>query len=655
MEDLSNTKRKVIGIMTGSFHTNYSKTITSAISENLSDMDVEVRLFQGLDASRFLKVKHYIDEGFDLHYYSMYEYSRFMKLDLLILSYGTISAISDPLSLPEFLSYLPEVPVILLEDDTEISRGIHVVVDNYQGMKDCVKHLIEEHGCRKILYISGPVGVVDSMARYHAYLDAVKEAGLEAEEGMVAWGDFTDHVDDLVKDLLERYPDADAIVAANDEMAESVYRVLKKAGKTPGKDIAVTGFDDNSYAAYMDPPLTTVRQDASLVAEAVLQKVRNFLDGRSVVSEKVPARLVVRESCGCMEKKEAVSEKSRHSGLSQAENDHVRIKALEYDHMLSALLFRNILSEYVKLDSFFENLGKQFIRLGISFSAIYLLKEPIRVRSQKKMFLPKEVFLYMRQVGEEIITFRPDRIIRAGAEELESPGEIQGNIQTAVFPLFYGDLHYGMFWVGIDTHQLLFYYALSLEIGSGLRYLYMALDQQASHAALEEKSIVLDYSANHDEMTGCYNRAGIMGNLLTFIHGYGEGERFVAVMADLDHLKQINDTFGHAEGDQAIKKAAEVLKDAMPVSHLLGRTGGDEFTAVFHLEKDGAEERFMEQVWKSCEAYNQISGKPYYFHVSIGCTVFEYGDRERIPELLKVADQRLYEAKKKRRENVIRG
>ena len=98
MDTEKNSRRPVIGVMTGSFHTDFSRQVTEAICRHLKDANMDACLFQGLDASRFLKIEGYVDKSFDDHYYSQFEYSRFIRPDLIIASVSTISAVPNPLS-----------------------------------------------------------------------------------------------------------------------------------------------------------------------------------------------------------------------------------------------------------------------------------------------------------------------------------------------------------------------------------------------------------------------------------------------------------------------------------------------------------------------------------------------------------------------------
>ncbi len=649
-------KRPIVGIMTGSFHTDNSSLIAREAIHALRGSDVDIRLYQGIDAARFLNIENYVDEGFDYHYYSLYGYSLFEKPDILVISYGTISAIEDPIPVKEFVAGFEGVPIILLEDDTDIENGIHVTIDNAGGMRAAVEHLINEHSLKDIVFVSGPRIVPDAEIRLNAYRDVMDEHGLNSSDDHIIWGDFTDLIDDLVEKYVEAHGMPEAFACANDDMAESVYRVVEAHGAVVGKDVLVTGFDDVETARHMNPPLTTVKQDFTEVIKVAVKKGRSYLRNEGdFCSEHLPAKLIVRGSCGCGAAAENDDEKSEDSDRLLW-TERTRVKSLLYNNMKSSLMIRNLLNEDITMEKFFVKIGEQLNALGAGHSYICMPKKPKIVSEDDDIFLPDDLYLYMCQNGSEIISYDEDNA------PLLSPGQIGSYIQTdkgitmATFVLFYGNVHYGILCVELDLKDMLFYYTIALELGSALRYLYLAMAQRNTLISLQEKNLILDYSASHDSLTGIYNRAGIMTHALTYIKEHRKEGRFVACRGDLDHLKQINDTFGHDEGDEAIITASKIMEAALPEGSPLGRTGGDEFTAFFCIPDDGSFDAsdFIKKVKDACEEYDRTSDKPYFFNISLGCHIFEYKNGINLIETLKKADQKLYEAKIKRRANVIR-
>ena len=153
-----------------------------------------------------------------------------------------------------------------------------------------------------------------------------------------------------------------------------------------------------------------------------------------------------------------------------------------------------------------------------------------------------------------------------------------------------------------------------------------------------------------DDLTGLYNRRGFL--TLAEHHAllaHRTGKPFLVAFMDLDGLKQINDTFGHQEGNRALVEAAEVLRDSVRHSDILARLGGDEFAALMlDAGKDtiGTVIRRVQQKLDSC---NAMSSRLYDLSLSIGIVP---GDTTRLPDiekLLSEADSLMYQNKQSKK------
>ena len=131
------------------------------------------------------------------------------------------------------------------------------------------------------------------------------------------------------------------------------------------------------------------------------------------------------------------------------------------------------------------------------------------------------------------------------------------------------------------------------------------------------------------------------------------GKSGMMIFADLDHLKQINDGFGHAEGDFAIKTIAKLLRSEFPEDAVLARIGGDEFVVVVLTQKASFADFVRDRSARVMESFNSSCEKPYYVEASIGIVEFNC-DEANINDLIRQSDEALYEAKLHRRESVVK-
>lgn len=292
-----------IGVMIGNVHTQHPMELIRGICEAAKTEKVNITFFVGAqgNALDFWKGDENDLSAYNYQYNSLYDYSLIAGLDALIISYGTLGIYLDGDDREAFAEKYRSVPLVILEEYDEDSPDSFIISDNYRSMYDIMEHLLSDHGYERVLYLSGPKNNTDSNLRENAYRDAMEAHGNEVTEDMVEYGDYSSDVDELVECLLDNNPDAEAIVAANDEMAFSVYRVCRKRGLMPGRDIAVTGYDDVEFAQRLDPPLTTADQDGLDMGYRALKCAVAICNDPSPIKLKLPAKLLKRQSCGCKE------------------------------------------------------------------------------------------------------------------------------------------------------------------------------------------------------------------------------------------------------------------------------------------------------------------------------------------------------------------
>ncbi len=179
--------------------------------------------------------------------------------------------------------------------------------------------------------------------------------------------------------------------------------------------------------------------------------------------------------------------------------------------------------------------------------------------------------------------------------------------------------------------------------------LQAAVDQLAKRIKeREEQRQQLYEAATHDRLTSLLNRAAVFDYLTTNVtERRKSGESVAVLFVDIDGLKPLNDEYGHEAGDAAIKATGEALVEATDSCDVVGRLGGDEFLSVLCPEhsKSGAEvsERMRAQVARKTITAN---GKSVSLQASVGIALAECDASTDPMELVKLADQRMYEAKR---------
>ena len=174
------------------------------------------------------------------------------------------------------------------------------------------------------------------------------------------------------------------------------------------------------------------------------------------------------------------------------------------------------------------------------------------------------------------------------------------------------------------------------------RALYYAIERHRSRVLLQQLSF-------NDELTGLLNRRGFLSMAQQQLKiAQREDWELVLLFADLDSLKNINDNFGHTEGDRALKSVASVLKKTFRTSDLIARLGGDEFI-VLALNAPAAGVQKMKTRLKSNLDRHNSQNRYYQLSLSIGIAQFDPNHETSLEAMIVEADKALYENKRKKR------
>lgn len=186
------------------------------------------------------------------------------------------------------------VPLISIASEAR-GRGVRVSLDQYGGARRAVAHL-QELGHRDIVHLAGPSGSMDAEERLRGWHDALTAADLPLAEPLRGdWSSASGYR--LGRRLLEeRTPEA--VFVGNDQMALGLLHALQDAGHRVPEDVSVVGFDDVPDSAHFAPPLTTVRQDFTLLGQESMAAVLAALRDEEAAAQSAmrTPELIVRAS-----------------------------------------------------------------------------------------------------------------------------------------------------------------------------------------------------------------------------------------------------------------------------------------------------------------------------------------------------------------------
>lgn len=511
-------------------------------------------------------------------------------------------------------------------------------------------HVIEHHGARRLLMMAGTRGNHFSEQRIAAFRSALAAHGLPDSADLIGYGDFWElpAQAQMVRWFEEEQRSVpDAIVCANDSMAITVSTYLQQHGVRVPDDCIVTGFDSIVHSRYHMPHLTTCQQDYAEMASRILEAFRALHEGRAVPSENtVGFRLILSQSCGCEpvsfdnvnEATQEIFERMKRSAERQQImcNLQSTISKLRDIQSLSS----RIIDKYsfptcvlaLNADTFSEP------DFGAQHRGRDAYSEHVRIAFHRYAWWendPCETALTQLIPNWDAILRSTDPIV--------------------VCALHFMDLVLGycIFQprITLDEYEKLhtFMYAINASLG----VFHGQMQVRAVNEKLKSVNAELEKLYVHDYLTGLYNRRGFYREFQQLLEAQTSADiRVFLISADLDGLKDINDLYGHVEGDNAICTTAHALLKCAAPEDIPARFGGDEFAVGGIIRAEDADayfERFRTGMNEYLDEYNRISGNAYPVDVSIGFYSEPLTADFSLDEMIRIADDRMYADKRERK------
>ena len=195
-------------------------------------------------------------------------------------------------------------PMVLVHRTPPASLPIpSVTVENKSATHKLVEHLIVAHNKKRILFMRGPGHQEDSYWREMGYRSALEAHGIPFDENLVLLGNFEREIAyDSLKHFLSKEKQVvfDAVFSGDDDAAIGVINALTEHGYRVPEDVAVVGFDDVRFSAFLTPPLTTVRAPTETVGQIAAERLFDTLKKENSTGiVLLPTEIIYRRSCGC--------------------------------------------------------------------------------------------------------------------------------------------------------------------------------------------------------------------------------------------------------------------------------------------------------------------------------------------------------------------
>ena len=617
-------RRKTIALITADhFDDTFQTELCRGVVERARENDINVAIFS-MNTS-------YNNPIFDQGESNITQLADPSQLDGLI--FGTTPDYFTPEQLQSIKELCASVSCPAISLNVDFGFIPCVMIDNYHVQEEIIEHFITHHGYTRIDYLTGTPSMTIAQERLKCYEDCMTRHGIY-DPRRVFYGDFwREKPVDAVEYFLgldDELPQA--IVCANDHSALVVCSELNKRGIRVPEDVAVTGCDDIHDAATYSPPLTTIDISAYSMGAKGVDCILSSLRGQELPHTTYCDHYTIyRESCGCSYV-DRTALRSMRQQITEARSKQTifanRVIYLSIE-LQSAPTAENL---YQQLSDFlaWEHRVK---------GCCVCLSTDWKDRGHMDASMG-----FTDQINMELGVFDGTRI----PAESFSKSQLLPTIMLEDKPLAYifSSIHYRNRCYG----YIAFNYDDELAHSSEWRPLLInftnALEAYRVRDELQQTVDELNTLYIHDSLSGLMNRRGFQ------LHGEDlyrraceEGLSLFSFAADLDDLKHINDTYGHAQGDIAIKRIGQALMAAAQNGEPCARIGGDEY-AVFgvgYTQKDA--ENFAKDFLYTLERLNRDNPQDYPAAASWGYVLYHDPSRYTIEEIMRATDERMYQMK----------
>ncbi len=600
---------------------------------------------------------------YEYQYWTSAELLKAEDIDLVMIVTSAYQTFIQEEELRDFLKPFSKKPIVSIAADLPFENLHYTTSDCTQAYNQVIEHLVKEHGCKNIGFLSAAeTKSAEGIARLAAFKKALKNNNLPFNPDNVIEAMFVREAAYTI--TREKYKSkeevkVDAFLAANDLMAEGCMKALQDLGVKVPKDVKIVGFDDSVRASFTSPSLSTIDQNVAGQGYKAAEIAWKILNGQKLPREtKTATEPIYRQSCGCV-KSSNISFVSRNQAGEIVENHHLNSNTIE-EYTESS---KEIIGIYTLIDTFhrnhtledfFNSLTAITGQLRFESMSVVLYDEPVYFKKTDKIVIPDKAYLKAFIEGDKQLLPYDEKGIETNPHKNLIPPDFHStNAGTyIVHPIFAGEKQYGYLIVKPTNAKFQMHHVYLKLIINAIANAYdytQAINKNEALSNRNERLLknnqVLNMQNSIDELTQVLNRRGFMDKAEKELKkAVKNGQSGMVFFADMDGLKKINDTYGHKVGDLAIQTEARVLSAAFRNSDIVGRLSGDEFAIL----STGLTKGYISAIRTRIDQLNlllsQEAGLPITLSLSLGHVAFT-PEKANLDALLSRADEKLYEEK----------
>ncbi len=629
--------RKVIGLITAEPESIYAARIIENVCQRSLAYDYDIAIIAALTNVGLAQENYLAGE------LNIYNLINFDRLDGILLD-------SPSLMDSRTLRLIPQVMDLLTEKCNKpvVSLGSHLqefpsfVPTNRRILQELTEHVIDVHQCRNLYFLAGYEGNSDSIDRINGFKDALAARGIPFDEQQIFYGDFWYSGGTALawKIISGEVPRPEAVVCASDHLAIGLANRLRENGIRVPEDIIVTGFDATREASINSVTITSAVPDCESVAVRGLDHLRSLMEPGAEIAPYTPdasKHLRLGMSCGCNRDIAQVMNILRGSFYHTTHDFTGGNTTIDIGLLMESNMMEYLSDTASPQECLYQIYLKTYLLSHYEDFYLCLDENWLNTELCTKSGYPKRIHMAIHNTPEHDSghyengpSFDTSLMLPDLGEESHEPSIFY------FMPVHFLDqsMGYAVLRYKQDEPQ-----QITCVIRNWLKSVNSGLHISRTAHRLESLS-------TRDGMTGAYNRRGMELMLDQMLRKASPEDNVLAFVIDMDRLKHINDTFGHADGDFGINAIYSAAMSITRDNELCVRAGGDEFyvIGIGTYSPEEAQARIT-RFYEAISSINASAHKPYQLSASIGSACIPLASGMSVMGIIRIADAKMYENK----------
>ncbi len=537
-------------------------------------------------------------------------------------------------------------PVLLINQES--TTPDNVILDNNSPFAELTEHFICVHHAKRICYLGCQTESMISDTRFRLYKETLARYNIPCLKENVYQTHFGIGNVRQALDYFCLSGTPDAIICYNDRMALDLMMAAQKKGLRIPEDIAISGCDNSELGRNITPTLTTVTfptyEAGCEAVHKLLRMTDGIMDDSPSVIKAIP---LIGCSCGCHYR---VSETPCYAIKQLHELEHKERRIFQDIHM------SEVLHTVTELDEGLEKIPDYIADIPHCSELYVCLYQNWDSASGHSRSLAA-----LEQFGAQ-----EDSFAEAAADEHTvnlcfgwNHGHLISSCSFAhqdilpsyilkaskssyiCVPLYFEEKHYGYIVLAYEDNKLHY----DFHVTSWINNVAHMLKRVADNEYMALLTARLDDIYLKDELTGLYNYRGLHAMAALMMHDMiVTGAPLLMIAFDIEHLKQINQKWGHEEGDFALRVFANALKTAIEEEAIPARLGDDEFAILIAgMERADAKD-YISHICQYLANYARLHHKEYRISIKYACESTSITDESDLDTLMHSCLEQLEQA-----------